>query len=117
MGPGYFPLVLGGLLVVLGVAIMVQAVAQLGDETPIGSAAWRGLLLITAALVVFSLGVRRLGLAPSLFAATLLAALSSARTSPLAALAIAIAITAFCILIFVVALGMPVRLIGPWLRF
>jgi hypothetical protein len=117
MGPGYFPLVLGGLLVVLGVAIMVQAAAGGGDKTPLGSAAWRGIVLITAAVIVFALGVRRLGLAPALFAAVLLAALSSARTTPVGALVMAAALTAFCILIFVWALGMPVRLIGPWLRF
>jgi hypothetical protein len=29
----------------------------------------------------------------------------------------AAALTAFCILIFVEGLGLPVPLIGPWLRF
>ena len=117
MGPGYFPLALGGLLAVLGAAIVVQALLGQGDRSPIGPIPWRGIVFLSAAVVVFALSVRRLGLAPALFAASLLAALSSARTSVLAAFLMAVALTLFCVLIFVEALGMPVPLVGPWLRF
>jgi hypothetical protein len=116
MGPGYFPFVVGLLLVLLGLAIAVDGFLK-SEIDPIGDVPWRGILLLTAAVIVFGLGVRRVGLAPALFAATLLAALSSIRTSLLAAFAMAIGLTALCILIFVMGLGMPVPLLGPWLRF
>ena len=116
MGPGYFPLVLGGLLVILGAAVMVEGLVR-GDQTPIGPVPWRGIVLLTAAVLFFGFSVRRLGLAPALFIAVLLAAFSSERMTVIGALAMAAALTAFCILIFVQALGMPVQLLGPWLTF
>lgn len=116
MGPGYFPVVLSGLLVLLGSAIVAESLVR-GDRTPIGPIPWRGIVLITAAVLFFGFGVRRLGLAPALFGATLLAAFSSERTTVLAAFLMAIALTLFCILIFIEALGMPVPLLGPWLSF
>jgi hypothetical protein len=116
MGPGYFPLVLGGLLVLLGLAITAEGIVR-GGETPIGPIPWRGLIFLTAAVLVFGFFVRRLGLAPALFFSVLLAAFSSERTSVLAALAMAAGLTIVCVLIFVEGLGMPVPLIGTWLRF
>ena len=38
MGPGYFPIVLAGLLALLGVIITVQSFVSGPDETPIGRA-------------------------------------------------------------------------------
>lgn len=114
MGPGYFPMLLGGLLVVLGLAIAAEGIVR-GDGEAIGAIAWRGLIFLTAAVLVFGFSVRRLGLAPALFLAVLLAAFSSARTRAWMALAMAAGLTVLCVLIFVEGLGMPVRLIGPWL--
>jgi hypothetical protein len=116
MGPGYFPLVLGGLLALLGVGIVVEGLVR-REPTEIGSIPWRAILLLTAAVLFFGFGVRRLGLAPSLFVAVLFAAFSSHRTGVVAAVLMAALLTAFCILIFVEGLGMPVALIGPWLSF
>jgi hypothetical protein len=116
MGPGMFPLILGGCLVLLGVAIVVEGVLA-GEGEAIGPIPWRGIILLTGAVVFFGFAVERLGLAPSLFVTVLIAAFSSERTSVLAAFIMAFALTAFCVLIFVQALGMPVRLIGPWLAF
>ena len=116
MGPGYFPFVLGLLLVLFGLAIAVDGFLKTETEE-IGAIPWRGLLLLSAAVIVFGLGVKRLGLAPSLFVAAFLAALSSARTSLFAALIMAIGLTTLCIVIFVLGLGMPVPLLGQWLKF
>jgi hypothetical protein len=116
MGPGYFPLVLGGLLAFLGILIVIEAIVA-GEGGAIDAIPWRGLVLLTAAPLFFGFTVRGLGLAPSLFVTTLLAAFSSQRTTVLAAVAMAIGLTAFCILVFVEGLGMPVRLLGSWLGF
>jgi hypothetical protein len=116
MGPGYFPLVLGGALVFLGVGIVAQGVFS-GDREPLGAIPWRGLVLLTLAVLFFGFTVRRLGLAPALFGAVLLAAFSSHRTTVVMALAMAVGLTALCSLIFVQLLSLPVPLLGPWLRF
>ena len=116
MGPGMFPLLLGGCLVLLGVAIVIEGMVA-GEGEAIGVIPWRGIILLTAAVLFFGFTVERLGLAPSLFVTVLIAAFSSERTSVIAGFVMAAALTVFCIVIFVQALGMPVRLIGPWLTF
>jgi hypothetical protein len=116
MGPGYFPLMLGGVLVVLGVGIAVEGMLR-GDATPIGPIPWRAILLLTVAVIFFGFTIRRLGLAPALFGAVLLAAFSSRRTTVVPALLMGAGLSALCSLIFVELLSLPVPLLGPWLRF
>ncbi|MCV2421397.1 tripartite tricarboxylate transporter TctB family protein [Paucibacter sp. DJ2R-2] len=66
-GPGYFPFGLGVLLALLGALVLFKALtieSEGGD--PIGAIAWRPLLVITAAIVLFGLCLPRLGLAMTL---------------------------------------------------
>ena len=56
MGPGYFPLLLGILLAVLGAAITFNSlVVNTPDGDKIGAWAWKPLFFIIAANVVFGL--------------------------------------------------------------
>jgi hypothetical protein len=116
MGPGYFPLVLAGLLVLLGAGVVIEGLAG-GDQSPMGPIPWRGIIFLTVSVVFFGFTVRRMGLAPALFVASFLAALSSNRNGLIAAVVLAASLTLFCIVIFWWALGMPIRLVGPWLTF
>jgi hypothetical protein len=113
MGPGYFPILLGLILIGFGVAIGVTAFAT--PAAPLGQVSLRGVGLVTASIVFFALTVRGLGMAVALGGATVLAALSTDRNSPLVAIAISLVLTTFCILVFVVALRLPYPIIGPWL--
>lgn len=117
MGPGYFPLVLSVIIVVLGVVILVQSILAGPDETPMGDFPWLGLVLIIGGLVFFGFTVRGLGLVPSLFITTFMSASASRQTSLVGALLIAALLTVISILIFVWALGLPLRTFGPWLGF
>jgi hypothetical protein len=116
MGPGYFPLVLAGVLGVLGLAIVAKGLLG-GERGELGRVPWRATVLILGAFVVFGATVRGLGLAPALFVAAFASALASRSNSPLAALALAASLTLFCLLIFSWGLGVPVPVLGPWLRF
>lgn len=117
MGPGYFPLVLSGVIVVLGVIILVQSFFAGPDETPIGGVPWLALLLLMGALVFFGVTVRGLGLLPSLFITSFMSASASRQTSLLGAFAIAASLTVISVLIFIWGLGLPLRMFGPWVRF
>ncbi len=117
MGPGYFPLILAGIMIVLGVVILIQSFAVRRDETPIGGVPWLGLILILGALAFFGLTVRGLGLLPALFVTIFMSAFASQRTGLFAALVLAASLTLLCMLIFVWALGLPLQVIGPWLNF
>jgi hypothetical protein len=114
MGPGYFPLVLGGVLVLLGITIIVTGFVAGGDED-LGPVPWRSAVLLVAAVAFFGMTVRGLGLVPALLVTTLLAALAGHRTGVVAAVVIAGGLTALCVLIFVMALQLPLPLVGPWL--
>ncbi len=113
MGPGYFPLALGVLLVGLGIGIIVKG--AVAGEGGIGGLEWRAVVLITAGLVFFGLTVRGLGVVVALFGAVLLGALGRSRTSRVEAVAIAGGLTALSVVIFIGLLQLRLPLVGPWL--
>ena len=114
MGPGFFPLVLGGVLVVLGVAIAIAGFLA-GGSSDIGPVPWRALLLLTAAILFFGFTVRDLGLVPALFVSVLLAGLAGRSARVVPAVVIAVSLTALSVLIFVYALQLRLELFGPLL--
>ncbi len=113
MGPGYFPLVLAIVLVLLGLVILVQAFRVEGEA--IGPIAWRGMLFILPAPIFFGLTVRGLGFVPSIFLTALVAAFASRRMTPVLALLLAAGLTLFSVAVFSYALGLPFQRFGPWL--
>lgn len=117
MGPGYFPLVLSGIMVLLGAVITLQSFASGPDATPMGRVPWLGLLLITGGVVFFGYTVRGLGLAPALFVTTFMSAFASERTGIIGALIMAAGLVAIAMAIFIWGLGVPLAVVGPWLRF
>jgi hypothetical protein len=91
MGPGYFPLLLGVLLTVLGSAVMYRSLAVEAVDGAVAVAAaprrWRPLLFVVLANLVFglllaglpALSLPSLGLVPAIYALTLLASLADGR--------------------------------------
>jgi hypothetical protein len=66
-GPGYFPFGLGVLLALLGAVEVFQALAfETDDDTAIGKFAWRPLLTITGAVLLFGLALPTLGMVVAL---------------------------------------------------
>lgn len=122
MGPGYVPLVLGGMLAVLGFGItgvgVVRWRAVEGEslgESHHGGIPWRAIALLTASIFVFGAGVDPLGLVPALLVTTFLAGLADRDNSVLAAAVIAVGLTAACVVIFVVLLQLRLPLLGSML--
>lgn len=83
MGAGYFPLILGILLTVLGVAIAAKAlITQTPDGDKIGKFAWRPLFFIISANLVFGacigglpvIGLQPMGLVVGIYLLTFIAA-------------------------------------------
>ncbi len=77
--------------------------------------AWRGLILILSAPIIFGLTVRELGLLPGIALVVLISSFASRRVSVRLALALTVGLTAFCVLVFGVGLRLPIPLLGPWL--
>lgn len=116
MGPGYFPLAVGGILVLLGLGIVVKGLVA-GEAVEWGPVPWRSMLLIVVALVFFGLALRRAGFLPAVFVTALLTAFASYRIKPLTAVVVAAGLTGLSILIFIVGLQLRLPLFGPWLTF
>jgi Zn-dependent protease len=114
MGPGYFPAALGLLLAVFGAASVARSFVRAGE--PIAPFAWRPLLLVLGSVVVFGLLVNGLGALIALPILILIAAMASRYSRPdVTSVAALIGITAFCVLVFIKGLGMPMPLIGAWM--
>jgi Tripartite tricarboxylate transporter TctB family len=62
-GPGYFPFGLGVILAFLGGLVLFKAMTvETQDGEPIGSIGWRPLLVVVATILLFAVGLPRLGL-------------------------------------------------------
>ncbi len=112
MGPAYFPTLLAGILILIGVISIIRSFLKAG--TPVGAFAMRGLLLVVAATLLFGLLVRGAGLAIALPLMILVSAFASVKFRWPAALALAVGVTVFCILVFQVGLGVPLPILGSW---
>ncbi len=113
MGPGYFPMLLAGLLCLVGAVCMVRSLAVAG--TPMEKLAFKPLILIVLSTVVFGLLLRNAGLVAALAASILLSALASSQFSARNTALTIVLLTAFCYLVFLKGLGLPIPVLGPWL--
>lgn len=114
MGPGYFPLVLSCLIVGIGFILMMVSLRGEGG-LDMQAAPARAVAAIIMAPILFGLVVRGAGFIPAVAATAFSASLASPQLSTKQILIIAAGMTAFCVVVFVYGLGLPVRLIGPWL--
>ena len=111
MGPGYFPLALAAILVVIGLASLVRSFVTEGER--IAPIAWRPFLSIVLACVLFGALLRPAGLVIALAALCIVSA-SASREFRITwqALAGLVALIAACAIVFVWLLGVPMAL-GP----
>lgn len=113
MGPGFFPLFLAAILIILGAVIAIQAIRVEGE--PVGGLPLRGMVFILPAPVIFALTLKGLGFVPSIFLTTLFASFASTRMRVSTAIILAALMTLFTTIVFVYGLNLPFRLFGPWL--
>lgn len=113
MGPGYFPLILCGVMGVLGLIVLVSGLRR--PAAAPGEVAWQALAILTMSVLAFGFLLHPLGFLPTLFLVALLSAFASRKASPGQAVLLAAGIAAFCWAIFILGLGLPLSLVGPWL--
>ena len=114
MGPGYFPLLLSGALLLLGVAVLFHAFSI--EDEPWGHIPWRGMFFILLGPIAFGLTLGGLGLVPALAIIAFITSFASIRVGPLLAIAMTVGLTIFCVAVFSWGLGTPIRLFGPWMQ-
>lgn len=113
MGPGYFPLVLSGLLTVLGAATLIRGL-WIGGGSRFGTVPWRAVVMLSLATIVFATLLQQLGLFPCVFASAMTASLASPRVTVKSAAVVSLAIAAFCVGIFTYGINLPIPVFGSW---
>jgi putative tricarboxylic transport membrane protein len=108
MGPGYFPMLLGSALGLLGLILVARSLMI--DSEAIGRLRLQPLLIITLGVCLFGLAIERLGLLVALIAATAVTAFASRDSRPLEVAALALVLTVFAVAVFVLALRLPLPL-------
>jgi hypothetical protein len=105
MGPGYFPIMVGALLAILGAVVAGRALAF--DGPPLPSFNPRPLLVTLVAVVLFGLAIERLGLAAAILVLVMVSAFADRDVRLLPSLALAVLLIAFSVTAFVWLLGLP----------
>lgn len=115
MGPGYFPFVLSGGLMIIGTISLGRSFIVPGSA--IGKIAWKPMCLVLVANLLFGYLLTRTGLAVALIALTLVSAAASRefRFDWRASIGLCVLIL-FCALVFVKGLGVPMPIVGTWLE-
>jgi hypothetical protein len=113
MGPGYFPLALGSILAMFGVVSIGRSLIRPGEA--IAAFAWRPVVLVLGATVLFGLLLDRAGILIALPCLIVVGALAS-RNSRLNVTSVAalVGLVGFCVIVFVRGLGVPMPLVGTW---
>jgi len=106
MGPGFFPVALGCILVLTGAAIAITAtLPHEPSEEETLPPEWRGWFCIVASLIAFVVIGQYGGLVPATFAITFISALGDRSNSLLNALLLSLGVLAMCLVVFVWGLG------------
>jgi hypothetical protein len=113
MGPGYFPFVISCLLIIFGLVSIVRSLRVSGE--PVEPFAWKPIFLVVGAVFAFGLLINTAGLIVAMLVMVLMSAAASEKFSFdwKATLGLAVLI-AFCSLVFVKGLGVPLPLYGSW---
>jgi len=107
MGPGYFPLLLGGLLGVLGVILIGRSLVL--DGEPVPRFHLLPLAVIAVAVALFGLMIEPAGLVVSLALLVVLSAWAGPQFRLTETVALAAALIVFSIGVFVYALGLSLN--------
>jgi hypothetical protein len=113
MGPGFFPLCLGVVLVLIGAAILGSALRSRLPPMPFRfRSEWRGWICILAGLGSFAILGEFAGILPATFATVFISALGDRDNTLRSALAIAAFMTLICFVVFWWLLGVQLPLLA-----
>jgi len=105
MGPGYFPSVLGGLLVLAGLYLVIKGLR--GGEKIAGTWSVRALIVLPLSLVLFGLLMEYAGFVPALAVLIFGSAAAGTEFKFGEVALLTVFLTVMCVLVFVWGIGLP----------
>ena len=109
MGPGYFPVVLGAILIVLGIYVMLRGLRKYEKIT--GNWSIRALIVLPLSLPLFGILMDFAGFIPALISLTFVSAASGREFKFMEVLLLTIFLGGLSVAIFIWSLGLPYPLI------
>ncbi len=109
MGPGFFPVILGGILVAFGVCIVAVGLRQ-GAKIQ-GTVSLRALTLLPLSLILFGILMDRAGFVPALAALVFVSAASGREFKFVEVLSLTVLLTVASLALFIWGLGLPYPLL------
>jgi drug/metabolite transporter (DMT)-like permease len=108
-GPGYFPLILSVIMVLLGAIVLFKSLTiETEGGDPIGDIAWRPLIVVVVAITVFGLLLPRLGMIITVPVLIFITSLAGDEFRWKGVLAAAVVLTAASYLIFIFGLKLTI---------
>ena len=109
MGPGYFPTVLGGIMIAFGIYVLVQGL--ISKEPVQGNWSLRALILLPLATAVFGWLMEEAGFIPAMLALVVISAAAGDQFRWIEVLVMTALLTAASVGLFIYALGLPYPLL------
>jgi hypothetical protein len=103
MGPGYFPVLLSGLIIVVGLVVGFKGLTI--DGPPVERVQLRPISFIVAAIVIFGFLIESVGLALTAILLTVFAAYARPEVKLGETILLGVALAAFTVVVFVYVLG------------
>ena len=114
MGPGYFPSVLGGIMIVMGIYVIALGLRK-NHEKIQGNWSIRALIVLPISMVVFGILMEEAGFIPAMLALIPISAAAGRDFKWVEVVPLTIGLTILCAAGFIFALGLPYPLIkGMW---
>jgi len=110
MGAGYFPTILGALLVLFGVHLLAKGLRS-ADKIEAGGSP-RAMIMLPLSLALFGFLMDRAGLVPALAALIVGSAAAGSEFKLVEAILLAVLLIAFSVAVFVWGLGLPYTLLA-----
>jgi len=109
MGPGYFPRVLGGVLILFGLYVMTRGLRKV--EQIKGNWSIRALIVLPLSIVIFGILMEVAGFVPALAALVFISAASGREFKFKEVLLLSVFLTVLSVAMFIWGLGLPYQLI------
>jgi hypothetical protein len=110
MGPGYFPTVLGAILVLFGLYLIVQGMRS--SDAVEGNWSPRALVIVPLSLVLFGVLMDRAGFVPAIVVLIFGSAAAGTEFKLVEVALLTVVLTVFCMAVFIWGLGLPYPLLA-----